>query len=159
MSRLSEILGVKEGQEFKVTERGYLGTYKIDGERRMYKSLDGNWYECTNEKSLIDMILHKYLIHPLPEKPQLTEQQITAIKGRIAEGTPWAARDDEGSMTKFFIHKPIFSEKYQMWIDEETMKIIPYNSYETSSYNSIYDFVTDINSPVYLPEIVEESEK
>ena len=120
----------------------------------MLVGLDGAFKTTDDGVIVYFMIAHPELIHPLPEKPQLTEQQITAIKGRIAEGTPWAARDDEGSMTKFFIHKPIFSEKYQMWIDEETMKTIPYNSYETSSYNSIYDFVTDINSPVYLPELV-----
>lgn len=153
MSRLSEILGVKEGQEFKYAE--IYSTYKVEGKLLYYKK-DKKWDIVTG--------YGLYLMIENPDKIRLirqpTDQHITtAIKGRIAEGTPWAARDDEGSMTKFFIHKPIFSEKYQMWIDEETMKIIPYNSYETSSYNSIYDFVTDINSPVYLPELVEESEK
>ena len=151
MSRLSEILGVKEGQEFKVNERGYLDTYKIDGERRMYKSLDGNWYECTNEKSLIDMILHKHLIHPIPKKLQLTDQQITAIKGRIAEGTPWVAKNsDKQESVFFFIHKPCFSERYESWCGDEDSRLLP----DSLSGSSIYDFVTDINSPVYLPELV-----
>ena len=147
MSRLSEILGIKEGQEFKVTERGYLGTYKIDGERRMYKSLDGNWYECTNEKSLIDMILHKHLIHPIPEKPQLTDQQMTSIKGRIAEGTPWAARDREGILFTYE-NKPKLSHDQTYFYSEEC-------SFPTGS--DLYDFITFDNSPVYLPELVEGS--
>lgn len=158
MSRLSEILGVKEGQEFKVTERGYLDTYKIDGERRMYKSLDGNWYECTNEKSLIDMILHKHLIHPLPEKPQLTEQQITAIKGRIAEGTPWAARDKDSDNTiYFFPNKPRTNSAKISWhaIEMKDLVFVTVGS----NKNNLYDFITYDNSPVYLPELVEEEAK
>lgn len=147
MSRLSEILGVKEGQEFRVTERGYLDTYKIDGERRMYKSLDGNWYECTNEKSLIDMILNKHLIHPIPEKPQLTEQQITAIKGRIAEGTPWAARNKNGVL-EFYTSEPKLSE---------TKDYYSGNDCKNNEYNgNLYNFITFENSPVYLPELVGE---
>lgn len=150
MSRLSEILGVKEGQEFKVTERGYLDTYKIDGERRMYKSLDGNWYECTNEKSLIDMILHKHLIRPIPEKPQLTEQQITAIKGRIAEGTPWAARDKSGALYAYE-NGPKLSHDQTYFYEEKGC--------ELAVESDLYDFITFENSPVYLPELVEGSEK
>lgn len=158
MSRLSEILGVKEGQEFKVTERGHFDTYKIDGERRMYKSSDGNWYECTNEKSLIDMILHKHLIHPIPEKPQLTEQQITAIKGRIAEGTPWAARDKDSDNTiYFFPNKPRTNSAKISWhaIEMKDLVFVTVGS----NKNNLYDFITYDNSPVYLPELVEGEEK
>ena len=146
MSRLSEILGVKEGQEFKVSERGYLDTYKIDGERRMYKSLNGNWYECTNEKSLIDMILHKHLICPIPEKPQLTEHQITAIKGRIAEGMPWAARDRKGILFTYE-NKPKLSHDQTYFYSE---------GYGSPTKSDLYDFITFENSPVYLPELIGE---
>ena len=155
MSRLSEILGVKEGQEFRYAEMD--GVYKVEKEFLYYRG-DKIWPILTG-KGIYLMIGNPNKIHLIPEKPQLTEQQITAIKGRIAEGTPWAAKDDEGNMTKFFIHKPIFSEKYQEWIDKESTKIRPFSVFEASSHNSIYGFVTDINSPVYLPDWIEESEK
>lgn len=156
MSRLSEILGVKEGQEFRFEDD--IQVYRINKNKRQYL-YSGCWNDCTSEINLSKMIAHPELIHPLPEKPNLTEQQITAIKGRIAEGTPWAAKDNEGNMTKFFIHEPHFSKKYEMFMDEESMKISPLDCYSSSSFNSIYDFITDINSPVYLPDLIEGSEK
>lgn len=156
MSRLSEILGVKEGQEFRYGNKER--TYKVVDEFfYMKKDRYDVFIECANIP--VEMIAHPELIHPIPEKPQLTEQQITAIKGRIAEGTPWAAKDDEGNMIKFFINEPHFSKKYEMFMDEESMKINPLKLYDSSSFNDIYNFITDINSLVYLPELVEGSEQ
>ena len=147
MSRLSEILGVKEGQEFRYGNQQR--TYKVVGEH-FYMKKDNQcfWNNYTNK--FIEMIAHPELIYPIPEKSQLTDQQITAIKGRIAEGTPWAARDREGVLF-FYENKPKLSYDQTYFYSEEKY------SYPTES--DLYDFITFDNSPVYLPELVEGSEK
>lgn len=137
MSRLSEILGVKEGQEFRFDDRSFI--YKVVG--NMLVSLDGAFKTSADGLIVYFMIDHPELIHPIPEKPQLTDQQITAIKGRIAEGTPWAERDIGDNTVNFYTHKP--AEDFDL--DDRAL------SYSCSD---IYDFITDENSPVYLPELV-----
>lgn len=141
MSRLSEILGVKEGQEFRYSDKVFV--YKVEGD--MLVSLDGAFKTTDDGVIVYFMIAHPELIHPLPEKPQLTEQQITAIKGRIAEGTPWAARDREGILFTYE-NKPKLSHDQTYFYSEEC-------SFPTGS--DLYDFITFDNSPVYLPELVE----
>lgn len=143
MSRLSEILGVKEGQEFRF--RKEIAKYKIEGDMRLTNiTYPYMWSLVFDEDLLLDMIAHPELIHPLPQKPQLTEQQITAIKGRIAEGTPWAARDKDGALS-VYPNKPSLSRDQTYFWGGNANHI----------YSDLYDFITFENSPVYLPELVE----
>ena len=109
MSRLSDILGVKEGQEFRFRER--LTTYRING-------------DVTNFKM---------------EKQELTEQQITAIKGRIAEGTLWATKRKNESTVWFCKKRP---KSFEMPFDAGT------------ACTPLYDFITFKNSPIYLPDLI-----
>lgn len=145
MSRLSEILGVKEGQEFRYSDKVFV--YKVEGD--MLVSLDGAFKTTDDGVIVYFMIAHPELIHPLPEKPQLTDQQITAIKGRIAEGTPWAARDKAGALYTYE-NKPKLSNDQTYFYSEER--------YGFPTESDLYDFITFENSPVYLPELVEGSE-
>ena len=149
MSRLSEILGVKEGQEFRFEDD--IQVYRINKNRRQYLCSDC-WNDCASEINLSKMIAHPELIHPIPEKPRLTEQQITAIKGRIAEGTPWAARGvNEKTYLCFYKEKPKLSanKTYFTCLDKAY----------SDCFSDLYDFITFENSPVYLPELVEGSEE
>lgn len=147
MSRLSEILGVKEGQEFIFESEPNIKS-KIKGNKRLTKVVNRDrWEEIYSESLLIDMIAHPELIHPIPEKPQLTEQQITAIRGRIAEGTPWFARDKYGALHGFR-NKPNLSAGKTYFYSEE--------KYAFPIESDLYDFITFENSPVYLPELVGE---
>ena len=145
MSRLSEILGVKEGQEFRFDDS--LLIYKVAGD--MLVSLDGAFKTTDDGVIVYFMIAHPELIHPIPEKPQLTERQITAIKGRIAEGTPWAARDREGALYTYE-NEPKLSHDQTYFYSEK--------GYELAVESDLYDFITFENSPMYLPELVEGSE-
>lgn len=146
MSRLSEILGVQEGQEFIFESEPNIKS-KIKGNKRLTKVVNRDrWEEIYSESLLIDMIAHPELIHPLPEKPQLTEQQITAIKGRIAEGTPWAARNRAGALYTYE-NKPKLSHDQTYFYSEEC-------SFPAES--DLYDFITFENSPVYLPDLIGE---
>lgn len=151
MSRLSKILGVKEGQKFQFGDD--ITVYRINKDRRQYLiqvGFSNCWTDGICESSLSEMIAHPELIRPIPEKPQLSEQQITAIKGRIAEGTPWAARDKVGTLF-IYENKPKLSHDQTYFYSEE--------KYRFPIESDLYDFITFENSPVYLPELVEGSEK
>lgn len=146
MSRLSDILGVKEGQEFRFDGSS---PYRIVGDvREMY--IDDKWYISFSEKNLCRMIAHPELIRIIPEKITLTEQQITAIKGRIAEGTPWATKDkDNDKQTWFFETKPEHSDSGIFEPNEVGHIVSVINTH-------LYNFITFENSPIYLPDLIEE---
>lgn len=137
MSRLSDILGVKEGQEFRFNGDSQ---YRIMGDRREVY-MNNEWRISCSEQKLCEMIAHPELIRIIPEKITLTEQQITAIKGRIAEGTPWATRR-KGESTVWFCKKE--PKRFEMLFDVGT------------ACTPLYDFITFENSPIYLPDLIEE---
>lgn len=141
MSRLSDILGVKEGQEFRFDH----DQYRIMGNvRERFLSGSGDWCTEYDERSLCKIIAYPELIRIIPEKITLTEQQITAIKGRIAEGTPWVARDEDRKEVWFYTRKPI-------------LNLTDFSGGNKNYINSpLYDFVTFENSPIYLPDLIEE---
>ncbi len=142
MSRLSDILGVKEGQEFRFDGSS---PYRIVGDvREMY--IDDKWYISFSEKNLCRMIAHPELIRIIPEKITLTEQQITAIKGRIAEGTPWVARDKGSEKVWFYEDKPTECGGVGYSAD----------GLSAPSLSCVYDFITFKNSPIYLPDLIKE---
>ena len=145
MSRLSEILGVPEGKEFKFDNGdGYI--YKILDDKRFYKS-PTDWVKTSNETALCTMIAHLELIKLIPEKPTLTDKQITAIKGRIAEGTPWAARGKDNYYPRFYKSKPI----------NNNGSFIDVADYDyASALDNSFPFITFENSPVYLPDLIEK---
>lgn len=142
MSRLSDILGVKEGQEF----RFYDGSrYRIMGDRREVY-MNNEWRISCSEQNLCEMIAHPELIKIVPEKITLTEQQITAIKGRIAEGTPWVARDKGSEKVWFYEDKPTECGGVGYSAD----------GLSAPSLSCVYDFITFKNSPIYLPDLIKE---
>lgn len=146
MSRLSDILGVKEGQEFRFNGDS---RYRIMGDRREVYVNDG-WRIAFSERNLCEMIAHPELIRIIPEKITLTEQQITAIKGRIAEGTPWATKDkDNDKQTWFFETKPEHSDSGIFEPNEVGHIVSVINTH-------LYNFITFENSPIYLPDLIEE---
>lgn len=147
MSKLSEILGVPEGREFKFYKNQ--NVYRIANNAIVYSKDEQprDWF--TEFSSIIYiMIEHPDWIRPIPDKPSLTNQQITAIKGRIAEGTPWAARDMAGGLF-FYENKPYLSKNQRYFWSPECGFV---------SESNLYDFITYDNSPVYLPDLIEGSE-
>lgn len=143
MSRLSDILGVKEGQEFEYEGSRYRVVENI---REIYNKNFERWYEKYDEQNLCEMIAHPELIEIVPKKITLTEQQITAIKGRIAEGTPWVARDKGSERVWFYDDKP--TERGGVGYSADGLS--------APSISGDYDFITFENSPIYLPDLIEE---
>ena len=143
MSRLSDILGVKEGQEFRFGH----DQYRIMGNvRERFLSGSGDWCTEYDERSLCKIIAYPELIRIITETPELTEQQITAIKGRIAEGTPWVARDKGSEKVWFYEDKPTECGGVGYSAD----------GLSDPSLSCVYDFITFENSPIYLPDLIEE---
>lgn len=145
MSRLSEILGVEERQEFE-----FDGTELFVKEDRIFvKNYAGFWTELSSARFLCDLIAHTERIKTIPSKPALTEQQITAIKGRIAEGWNWVVRDLNNLWVVCFTEKPI-KDDYTFYSS---------NGEEDSLANEdIFNFVTFKDSPIYLPELINEND-
>lgn len=135
MSRLSEILNVEEGQEFEYKNNGYI--YKIE-DGFLQRKENGNWENLNS--LLCIMINHTENIIVL-KKPKLTKKQKTAIKGRIAEGTPWAVKDISGEEIAFYSSTPC-SEDY----------------YATSINVKMYDFLK-VGQAVYLPDLIGDEEE
>lgn len=142
MSRLSEILGVEERQEFE-----FDGTELFVKEDRIFlKNSAELWTELCSARFLCDLIAHSEKIEIIPEKIKLTEQQITAIKGRIAEGWNWIVRSKYFNGVYCFTKRPIKD-------DEDDFFSSPSNS--ASFVNpDLFDFVTYENSPIYLPDLL-----
>lgn len=144
MSRLSDILGVKEGQEFRFDDEDII--YKIIDYSLCYYRETVNIWSVYSGSVIYDMIDHPELIKIVPEKTALTEQQITAIKGRIAEGTPWVARDKGSERVWFYDDKP--TERGGVSYSADGLS--------APSISGDYDFITFENSPIYLPDLIEE---
>lgn len=149
MSRLSEILGVEERQEFK-----FDGTELLVKKDRLFaKNYDGSWTELCSARFLCDLIAHSEKIEIIPKKIKLTEQQITAIKGRIAEGWNWVAKDQY--RISCYNYEPM--QARNSFYGKESFD--PKKDKKQSFANpDIFDFVTFENSPVYLPELINEND-
>lgn len=76
----------------------------------------------------------------------LTEQQKTAIRGRIAEGYPWVVRDgNEYECVWFFENEPKMQKSGEIYTDVGKCADVT---------SKVYDFVTFENSPLYLPDLL-----
>lgn len=104
---------------------------------------------CSNCEELVKAVENWAKTHPVII---LTEQQKTAIRGRIAEGWDWVARDfsvrgEKHGYLRFYTHKPNINERGKEFLTK----------LDTQSENAIsclYKFVTFENSPLYLPDLL-----
>lgn len=101
MSRLSEILGVKEKEYFTVENSDR--RFKLSGNKIHEYTSFGALMIATDMDTLIWLIENSEKIKVLSSKPQLSKQQLTAIKGRIAEGWKYIAKDLNGEVVFYEI--------------------------------------------------------
>lgn len=101
-----------------------------------------------DEEEVVRKVEHWSKQHP---EIELTEQQITAVKGRIAEGARWVYREFGIDNLVFFVDKkPKRGENYFI-TDKEW-------EYFRNGKSDFYNFVTFENSPIYLPDLLKENE-
>ena len=76
----------------------------------------------------------------------LSEDQKTAIRGRIAEGFPWLVREgNEYDRVWFFENEPKLKKSGEIYTDGGQCSDV---------VSKAYDFVTFENSPLYLPDLL-----
>jgi hypothetical protein len=112
MSRLAEILGVEEGQEFQV--KGIKNTFKIVDGRRMHNAY-GDWEPIHSETGLTDIINHPEkikIIQPKPELSESTKAKLRALRV-VWPGHEWVAMDLTGSAYIYPEQPKLSSDKDQ----------------------------------------------
>ena len=77
---------------------------------------------------------------------EVTPRLRTAIMGRYAEGTPWAARDKESGLVFFYAQKPtLYGTEFEETVFEGNVG---------TSESPIYNFISFENSPIYLLDLI-----
>ena len=106
------------------------------------------WVGCTDEYILTEMINHPERVKILPAKLKLTEQQIIAVKGRIAEGWRYIAKDLDGKVV-FFEIQPEYYKKLEYFdsTGDYSIATLP-----------IYNFLKP-GECVYLPDLIGDEEE
>lgn len=98
---------------------------------------------CSNCEELVKAVENWAKTHPVII---LTEQQKTAIRGRIAEGLKWGVRNKEETLIFFCSEKPKKCKSYDY--------LLANGDYSFVSNHEFYNFITPENSPLYLPDLL-----
>lgn len=141
MSSLSEILNVEEGKPFKYKNNKYI--FKIEEGCLKIKTDKGEWVNFN--ATLCFMINHPENIIRTVVKSELTERQITAIKGRIAEGFVYVAKDG-------YRHVFVFNGK-PFYKTESRNLIMGVNEVASRANENIFNFVEE-GDIIYLPDLI-----
>lgn len=98
---------------------------------------------CSNCEELVKAVENWAKNHPVFN---LSEDQKTAIRGRIAEGFPWLVREgNEYDRVWFFENEPKLKKSGEIYTDGGQCSDV---------VSKVYDFVTFENSPLYLPDLL-----
>ena len=141
---LCKMLGVEEGEEFKLKLFGGIGKYRLkNGKLEYYDDFINKWVKSTIS---MNYILDSEIIK-IPKKKQFTDDELCILRN-INKEYKWIARDNNGSVC-------IFSEKpYRE--DDAWGNVIrtPYNDF--NCYNHLFDQVLwEDEEPVYIDDYVE----
>lgn len=115
---------------------------------------------CNSEENLVDCMI-RYIdevekMAKENKRIELTERQKTAIRGRIAEGYLWVAKDKDGTIWFFEKEPQKETEKGSHFV-----YLMPGECQTQMCHMKvakIYNFVTFENSPLYLPDLLEGEE-
>ena len=138
---LCKLLGVEEGEEFKLKLFGAIGKYRLkDGKLEYYDDFINKWVESTIS---MNDILESEIIK-LPKKKQFSQDTLNFFKC-IDKKFEWIAKDKDGevciyinkpkkedvSWNNFSLYKPLDIIKDSLfteikWEDEEPIRIDDY---------------------------------
>lgn len=146
--KICELLGVAVGQEFNAVNHKMdivRGPCKINAYGRIVDATTGcGIYGHT----ICDLVNGDYKIIP---KPDITETEKIIARGRIAEGTPWIARDskEEFGTLYCFSDKPTRGPRFYYNSNS--------NNEEAHEMGSqLFQWITYENSPIDLRAIVKD---
>lgn len=151
--RLCEILGVELGEEFKI--KGWEDTrFCVDRDVLFLRQLTKeeitgrpDYYQTFS--ALCEMIEHPERIIHLSKPLTYTEQEITIMRGRVAEGLNWITRSCDRSL-RTFVDKPQAKKGY--WND------VCGCPYKIRNIN-LFPQITFENSPVDMVKELERIDK
>ena len=144
MSRLSEILNVEEGQEFQYEN----DKFKVVKNIIFILDIDGLWQHLASAHYLMQIIALLEKIKIIPVKPKLTEQQLIAIRGRVAEGWNYIVSEDGWK----------YCYKEKPWNDKKKSDYFTKRLEHSLANETVFDFVKD-GECVYLPDLIGDEEK
>ena len=144
MSRLSDILNVPEGQEFQYEN----DKFKVVKNIIFILDIDRLWQQLASAYYLMQIISSPEKIKIIPTKPELTEQQRIAIKGRIAEGWKYIVSEDGWK----------YCYKEKPWNDKKKSDYFTKRLEHSLANETVFDFVKD-GECVYLPDLIGDEEK
>lgn len=108
-------------------------------------------FECKYTKEAIKKVQKWSDEHPIIK---LTEHQLIAIRGRIAEGYNWITKDKFGMHVYFYKMKPVLSDEKDTFTAQNDDKLLI-----GWGYDLFYDFVKFDNSPLYLPDLLKYTQE
>ncbi len=123
---------------------------ELDPKFNKYRNLCG-YFELRNPKKAIKAVQKWSDEHPTRK---LTKSQLIAIRGRIAEGYNWIAKDKFGMHVYFYKMKPVLSEEKDTFTAQNDDKLLI-----GWGYDLFYDFVKFDNSPLYLPDLLKYTQE
>ena len=143
MLDLCKILGVEEGEEFKLKLFGAIGKYRLkNGKLEYYDDFINKWVESTIS---MNDILESEIIK-LPKKKQFTDDELCILRN-IDKKYKWITKDRSGEMwiyadkpkkedkcwncNPYYFFKPLDTIKDSLfteiqWEDEEPIRIDDY---------------------------------
>ena len=145
MGRLSNMLGVNEGQEFRFNNVIMLVQNEV-----LYYKADGIWSEVANTYFLYDLIKRADEITFLPPERSLTESQKNIIKGRIAEGYNWIAKNKKGDV---YVYQNMPYEKEDGVFSASKEKEAVSQMIDSAV---ALNFINYKESPVYLKDLIDD---
>lgn len=144
---LCKLLGVEEGEEFKLKLFGAIGKYRLkNGKLEYYDDFINKWVESTIS---MNDILESEIIK-LPKKKQFTDNELY-ILNNIDKKYKWIAKDKSGLICTF-VSKPIKTERFWAggWSDDASYASL--EAFINSLFNSIQ---WEDEEPVYIDDYVE----
>lgn len=150
MSIITDLMGVKEGECFVVGNTGRM--FKMENNKIFENTGINYWKEVSEYNTFLWLVENAAKIEIATNKRGLSKQQITAIKGRIAEGTPWAFRL-AGSQDVIFANSKMTKSATEAFFS------VPLEDHIEGWFSGtdVYNFLP-AEICVYLPDFIEDLE-
>ena len=148
---LCKLLGVEEGEEFKIKLFGVIEKYRLkNGKLEYYDDFINKWVESTiNLNHILDSDIIK-----LPKKKEFTDEELCILRN-IDKKYKWIARDkvckdeyDDYGNLNIYLGKPN---------NKSTVSWLPSDIYcEFHGYNHLFQSIQwEDEEPVYIDDYVE----
>ena len=143
---LCKLLGVEEGEEFKLKLFGAIGKYRLkNGKLEYYDDFINKWVESTIS---MNDILESEIIK-LPKKKNFTDDELCILRN-IDKKYKWVARDKSNNLC-IFVEKPNKQNEARMWVN-----VISTGYIEFHCYNQLFNSIKwEDEEPVYIDDYVE----